>query len=48
MLEQLIGKYGTDYGAMARDIKLNSMQHTSRVLRRKIERYHASGTGSST
>ncbi|KAA8494529.1 Nucleolar protein 16 [Porphyridium purpureum] len=39
VLEKLIAKHGDDYEAMARDIKINTMQHTSRVLERRVRRY---------
>ncbi|KAJ8906887.1 hypothetical protein NDN08_003371 [Rhodosorus marinus] len=38
-LHKLIGKYGTDYRKMARDMRLNSQQHTPAVLRKKCEKF---------
>jgi hypothetical protein len=35
----LIAKYGTDYAAMARDHKLNYLQHTPKQLERKVSVY---------
>ena len=36
---ELIQKYGDDYDAMFRDIKLNIYQHTAAQLRRKCQKY---------
>ena len=41
-LTKLIAKHGTDYAAMARDIKLNRYQQTAAELRRRIARLNAS------
>ncbi|CAB4417583.1 hypothetical protein RhiirA5_310274 [Rhizophagus irregularis] len=38
-IEELIQKYGDDYDAMFRDIKLNIYQHTAAQLRKKCQRY---------
>jgi nucleolar protein 16 len=38
-IEELIQKYGDDYDAMFRDIKLNIYQHTVAQLRKKCQRY---------
>ncbi|XP_010542856.1 PREDICTED: nucleolar protein 16-like [Tarenaya hassleriana] len=37
---RLIEKFGDDYKAMARDTKLNAMQHTVAALRKLCTRYH--------
>jgi nucleolar protein 16 len=37
-IEELIQKYGDDYDAMFRDIKLNIYQHTVAQLRKKSEK----------
>lgn len=34
--QRLIAKYGTDYKAMSRDIKLNNYQHTELVCKKKV------------
>merc|ERR1711865_482944 len=39
VVEALIERHGDDYGAMARDHKINTYQHTARQLRQKVERY---------
>ncbi|XP_010522790.1 PREDICTED: uncharacterized protein LOC104801274 isoform X2 [Tarenaya hassleriana] len=39
-ISSLIGKYRDDYKAMARDTKLNAMQHTVSALRKLCSRYH--------
>ena len=36
VLRKLIERYGEDYAAMARDMRLNSLQHTSNHLRNRI------------
>ena len=36
VLLKLVAKHGDDYAAMARDMKLNAMQHTAAHLRRRI------------
>ncbi|CAI2171339.1 480_t:CDS:2 [Funneliformis geosporum] len=38
-LEELIQKYGNNYDAMFRDIKLNIYQHTAAQLRNKCQKY---------
>jgi len=40
VIEKLISKYGTDYRKMCKDIKLNTMQHTAKVLKRKCKEYY--------
>ncbi|KAJ7526471.1 hypothetical protein O6H91_16G007700 [Diphasiastrum complanatum] len=37
---RLIEKYGNDFEAMARDIKLNKMQHSSGSLKKLCARFH--------
>lgn len=37
---RLIEKYGDDYKAMARDIKLNTHQHTKKKCEKKCKLYH--------
>ncbi|EXV00218.1 ribosome biogenesis protein [Metarhizium robertsii] len=37
-LEKLVEKHGDDYGAMARDAKLNPMQQTARDIGRRIKK----------
>jgi nucleolar protein 16 len=39
-LKQLISKYGNDYEAMQRDIKVNRYQWTARQLEKRIELYN--------
>ncbi|KAG6543605.1 hypothetical protein Mapa_014968 [Marchantia paleacea] len=38
---RLIRKHGSDYQAMARDIKLNEMQHPEAALRKYCSQFHA-------
>jgi len=40
VLLKLEEQYGDDYGAMARDMRLNSLQHTAAHLRRRIQKMH--------
>jgi hypothetical protein len=40
-LEALVAKHGDDYGAMARDLKLNFKQHTRSFLKRRVLRLNA-------
>jgi Ribosome biogenesis protein Nop16 len=40
-LKALVGKYGSDYVKMARDIKLNNMQHTAKHLETRIARMNS-------
>ncbi|XP_024521917.1 nucleolar protein 16-like [Selaginella moellendorffii] len=40
-IARLIKQYGNDFEAMARDIKLNTMQHSQGVLRKLCARFHA-------
>lgn len=37
-LERLVGRHGDDYGAMARDMRLNPMQQTGADIARRIRR----------
>lgn len=37
-LDALVGKYGDDYGRMARDAKLNPMQQTARDIAKRIKK----------
>lgn len=37
---RLIEKYGDDYKAMAKDIKLNNYQHTKKKCEKKCKLYH--------
>lgn len=39
ILERLVAKHGNDFKAMARDIKLNTWQHTARTLEKRCKRY---------
>ena len=38
-IEELLQKYGDDYDAMFKDIKLNTYQHTAAQLRKKCQKY---------
>ncbi|KAH8177306.1 ribosome biogenesis protein nop16 domain-containing protein [Sarocladium implicatum] len=40
-LAKLVGRHGDDYGAMARDIKLNPMQQTAGDIKRRVQRMNA-------
>eukprot|EP01018_Ginkgo_biloba_P026162 Gb_09459 [translate_table: standard] len=40
-VSRLILKYGNDYQAMSRDIKLNAMQHPPAALEKLCKRFHA-------
>jgi nucleolar protein 16 len=42
-IERLVGKYGDDYGKMARDMKLNPMQQTSADIKRRVGKWQATG-----
>jgi nucleolar protein 16 len=42
---RLVGKYGEDFQKMARDLRLNPMQQTPADIRRRIEKWKASGRG---
>lgn len=44
-IERLVNKYGDDYRAMARDMKLNPMQQSEGDLRRRIQKWKASRSG---
>jgi len=48
VLCKLIEKYGTDYRKMARDMRLNSRQHTPTVLRKKCEQFLNDESGKQT
>lgn len=37
----VIDKYGDDYAAAAKDLKLNEWQHTPRQIARKVEKFRA-------
>jgi len=41
VLLKLEAAHGSDYGAMARDMRLNKMQHTAAWLRKRIAKMHA-------
>jgi len=41
VLLKLEERYGDDCSAMARDMRLNALQHTAAHLRRRIEKMHA-------
>jgi hypothetical protein len=38
-LEKLIKKWGTDFGSMSKDIKLNRLQWTQKQVEKKYEAY---------
>jgi nucleolar protein 16 len=40
-LGRLVGRYGDDYEAMARDGKLNPMQQTAGDIKRRVQRMNA-------
>ena len=42
-IERLVGRYGADYGKMFRDRRLNPMQQTEADIRRRVEKWRASG-----
>ncbi|GBG74689.1 hypothetical protein CBR_g19096 [Chara braunii] len=44
-MDLLIKAHGEDVKAMARDIKLNKMQHSVSVLEQLCQRYHAFSAG---
>jgi nucleolar protein 16 len=46
-IERLVGKYGEDFQKMARDLRLNPMQQTPADIRRRIEKWKASGASAS-
>jgi nucleolar protein 16 len=46
-IERLVGKYGEDSQKMARDLRLNPMQQTPADIRRRIEKWRASGGSAS-
>jgi nucleolar protein 16 len=41
-LENLVAKYGEDYGRMARDRKLNPMQQTESDIKKRVKKWKAS------
>ncbi|KAH8722662.1 nucleolar protein 16 [Phaeosphaeriaceae sp. PMI808] len=41
-LERLVGRYGEDYGRMARDKKLNPMQQTEADIKKRVKKWKAS------
>lgn len=41
VVEALVKAHGGDVGAMARDRKLNRLQHSEGVLRNLVKSYHA-------
>ncbi|CAG8622066.1 7030_t:CDS:2 [Ambispora gerdemannii] len=47
-VRECIAKYGDNYEAMFRDIKLNTYQHTANQIRKKCERYLKSLSSSSS
>lgn len=42
-IEELVRKYGDDYGRMARDMKINYMQRSEGDLKRRVKKWRASG-----
>ncbi|EMC99203.1 hypothetical protein BAUCODRAFT_31538 [Baudoinia panamericana UAMH 10762] len=42
-IAELVGKYGEDYAAMARDLKINYMQRSEGDLKRRIKKWRESG-----
>lgn len=40
-VERLVGKYGEDYGRMARDRKLNPMQQTESDIKKRVGKWRA-------
>lgn len=44
-IERLVGKWGEDFGKMARDMRLNPMQQTEADIRRRVNKWKASGGG---
>jgi nucleolar protein 16 len=45
-LENLVAKYGEDYGRMARDKKLNPMQQTEADIKKRVKKWKSSKTQS--
>jgi nucleolar protein 16 len=45
-LENLVAKYGEDYGRMARDRKLNPMQQTEADIKKRVKKWRSSKTQS--
>ena len=44
-IERLVGRWGEEYGKMARDKRLNPMQQTEGDIRRRIEKWRVGGGG---
>lgn len=42
-VEELVRKYGDDYGKMARDIKINYMQRSEGDLKKRIKKWREAG-----
>lgn len=42
-VEELVEKYGDDYGKMARDMKINYMQRSEGDLKRRVKKWRESG-----
>ena len=42
-VERLVGRWGEEYGKMARDRRLNPMQQTEADIRRRVEKWRAEG-----
>jgi nucleolar protein 16 len=42
-IERLVGRWGEEYGKMARDRRLNPMQQTEGDIRRRVEKWRAEG-----
>lgn len=42
-IERLVGRWGEQYGKMARDRRLNPMQQTEADIRRRVEKWRAEG-----
>ena len=42
-VEELVAKYGDDYTAMARDMKINYMQRSEGDLKRRVKKWRESG-----
>eukprot|EP01031_Cornospumella_fuschlensis_P027157 gene27157-32804_t len=40
-IKKCMDKYGEDYKAMEKDIKLNYMQHTAKQMEKLVKKYHA-------
>jgi nucleolar protein 16 len=42
-IERLVGRWGENYGKMARDRRLNPMQQTETDIRRRVDKWKAEG-----